>query len=383
MVPSDLMTARIRQVLSVARTVAGGELGRYGVSPGKARVDRFEADLCRSFGTPHARAVNSGTNALIACLAALRVGPGDEVLVPAYTWVSSAAAAVAVGAVPILVEIDESLTMDPADLEAKITPRTKAIVPVHMLNLPADLDTVLAIGARHDIPVLEDACQGVGVSYHGKRLGTMGAMGAYSFNQHKNIRSGEGGAFVTADTELFDRASMYHDVGSYERPGADFDDEVFVGMNMRMPELAAAVLRPQLADIDKQMDKRAKRTEIYADAMASCTAGRVARHNDPEAAVALTVIFDEVEVATRFAREIGLLRLIDSGRHVYSNWASILGKRTFDDRVNPWRGTEIDYVDSCPNTTDILERSVHIATGPSSPLPIVHRRARAIAAWTA
>ena len=292
------MAGRTRQVLSVARTVAGGQLGRYGVAPGEARVDMFEAELCASFGTPHARAVNSGTNALIACMAALRVGPGDEVLVPAYTWVSSAAAAVAVGAVPILVEIDESLTMDPIDLENKITHRTKAIVPVHMLNLPADLDTVLAIGAKHGIPVLEDACQGVGVSYRGKRLGTLGAMGAYSFNQHKNIRSGEGGAFVTADSELFDRASMYHDVGSYERPGADFDDQVFVGVNMRMPELSAAVLRPQLADLDKQMKKRAKRTSIYTDAVTSCAAGRVAPHHDPESAVALTVVFARSASAT-------------------------------------------------------------------------------------
>ena len=123
------MGTRIRQVYAASRVIVSGEYGRYGDGSGASTVDRFEKELAAAFGTPHALAVNSGTNALTACLAAMRVGPGDEVLVPAYTWVSSAAAAVMVGAVPILVEIDESLTMDPADLEAKITPRTRAIVP--------------------------------------------------------------------------------------------------------------------------------------------------------------------------------------------------------------------------------------------------------------
>ena len=376
------MGTRTRQLYAASRVIASGEFGRYGGGRGASMADRFEQELAAAFGTPHALAVNSGTNALTACLAAMQVGPGDEVLVPAYTWVSSAAAAVMVGAVPILVEIDESLTMDPADLEAKITPRTRAIIPVHMLNLPADLETVLAIGAHHGIPVLEDACQAVGVRYKGRALGTYGTMGAYSFNQHKNIRSGEGGGIVTADDELFERACQFHDVGSYQRPGADIADHAFVGLNMRMPELSAAVLRPQLAALDDDLKVRSRRREMVADAVSSVPGAHIAPHHDEASAVALSLVFDDPEVAARFASAHGAAqRLIDTGRHVYSNWASILAKRTFDDRANPWHGREVDYVDSCPATISILERSVHLSTRSRLPLPVFARRARAMGQW--
>ena len=136
---------------------------------------------------------------------------------PAYTWVASAIAPLAVGAVPVLVDVNETLTMDPEDIKRKITPYTKAILPVHMLNLACDMDAITAIAKKHRLLVVEDACQAVGVSYKGRRLGTIGEVGAFSFNQYKNLNSGEGGAVITNDDRIFTRARMYHDVGSYTR----------------------------------------------------------------------------------------------------------------------------------------------------------------------
>jgi len=367
---------RTRQLAAAARTISKGELARYsGRSIGQ--TIRFETLLAAHTGSAHARAVNSGTSALTCSLAALGVGPGDEVLVPAYTWVSSAAAAVMVGAVPILVEIDQSLTMDPVDLEAKITPRTKAIIPVHMLNLPADMDTIVEIAARHQLVVLEDACQAVGVTYKGRQLGSIGQMGAFSFNDHKNIRAGEGGAFITNRTDLYERGSMFHDVGSYQRRGVDLSETAFVGLNLRANELSSAILIPQLKALERQMRARARRTAVLSDALGRRDDLTVSPHNSPADAVSLSVNFDDPEKAKRFAdAATGVTRLIDTGRHVYSNWQSILARRTFDDRVNPWADCDIDYVGSCPGTTRILERTCSVSTRPDLPMPVVWKLAR-------
>ncbi len=372
------MGTRIRQVAAAATTVARGELARYGLNS-ESKTDRFEKLLASTVGVDHARAVNSGTSALVCCLAAVGVGPGDEVLVPAYTWVSSAAAAVMVGAVPVLVEIDESLAMDPADLEAKITPRSKAIVPVHMLNLPADMDAIMRVASKHDLVVVEDACQALGVRYKDRVVGSLGSVAAFSFNQHKNIRCGEGGAFVTNDDELHHRGSMLHDVGSYQRSGIEEGDVAFVGMNFRIPEISSAILLPQLRKLDRQMKARARRRSILADAAAASSQVSTSPHNDEPNAVALSVLLPSAAEAEAFAdAHRSVTRLIDTGRHVYANWQPIMARRTFDDRSNPWRDSAVDYTDACPVTTRILERTCHVSTAPELPLPLVMKTARRI-----
>ena len=214
-----MVIERVGVVAAAVRTVARGRLSRYaGHVP--STTDRFETELASFVGVEHALAVNSGTSALFSALAALHVGPGDEVLVPAYTWVSDAAAAVALGAVPVLVEVDESLTIDPDDLERKITSRTRAVVPVHMLNLVADMDRILTVAQVHRVAVVEDACQAIGVTYRGRRVGAIGDAGAFSFQQNKNLKSGEGGAILTQDSTIYSRARMFHDLGSYIRGAA-------------------------------------------------------------------------------------------------------------------------------------------------------------------
>lgn len=164
------MATTARGMAATVRVLGRGELGRF-TGGDRSEVARFESELAGFLGTSHALAVNSGTSALVAALVGAGVGPGDEVLVPAYTWVSTAAAALAVGAVPVLVEVDASLTMDPADLKDRITPRSRAVLPVHMLNHVADMDAIMDVAAAHDLVVIEDACQAIGVTYRGARPG--------------------------------------------------------------------------------------------------------------------------------------------------------------------------------------------------------------------
>ena len=153
--------------------------------------------------------MTSDTTALAAALAAAGIGPGDEVLVPADTWIATAEQLV--GAVPVLVEINESLNLDPADMARKITPHTPAVIPVHMGNTPADMDAILPIARQHGLVVVEDACQAVGVRYKDRHCDAMGDAGAFSFYAYKNINIGEGGALLTSDQAMLVRARAWHD----------------------------------------------------------------------------------------------------------------------------------------------------------------------------
>ena len=369
----------VREIGAAVRTLSRGQLARYGAAT-TSETDRFERELAAHMGTRHALAVNSGTSALMCALAALGIGPGDEVLVPAYTWVSTAAAPVVLGAVPVLVEIDRTLTMDPDDLESKITPRTRAVIPVHMLNLPADMDRIMAIARKHGLFVIEDACQAIGVTHRGRKLGSIGDAGAFSFNQHKNLRSGEGGAVLTSDERTFVRSGMFHDVGSYIRPSNLETDELpFVGMNLRMPELSSSMLRPQLRRLDQQMRRRAARRASFVEEMSGRTDVVPSPHNDESAAVGLTVWFDAPEDAEAFAKARGVNQLITTGRHVYSNWQPLLGRRTYSEHNNPWVEHRIDYVDSCPRTIEILERTCSVSLEPDVPMPMMRRIFRSMA----
>ena len=372
-----MVVERVGEVAAAVRTVARGRLSRYaGHVP--SITDRFETELASFVGVDHALAVNSGTSALFSALAALHVGPGDEVLVPAYTWVSDAAAAVALGAVPVLVEVDESLTIDPDDLERKITSRTRAVVPVHMLNLVADMDRILTVARAHRVAVVEDACQAIGVTYRGRRVGAIGDAGAFSFQQNKNLKSGEGGAVLTQDSTIYSRARMFHDLGSYIRGGhSDEAEPAFVGLNLRMPELSSAILRPQLARLDRQIQRRRRLRELLVEHLSRQGDIRISPHHAPDEAVGLAVVFDDAADAAAFAEQPGVTRLVETGRHVYTNWQPIVNRRTYHERVNPWVGHDVDYSpDACPRTLEILARTCTISLNPELPLPLLRARAR-------
>lgn len=199
---------------------------------GESHADQLEKEFAQSVGSAHALAVTSGTAALICGLQGIGIGPGDEVIVPAFTWMASATAVMAVGGIPIIAEIDESLTLDPDDVERKISPHTKAIMPVHMRGAPARMDAIQDIAGRHGLRIIEDCAQGNGASFQGRRLGSIGDVGCFSLQFSKIITTGEGGMVTTSDRQVWKRAFMFHDVdasGRLELP----EEEVLWGANLR------------------------------------------------------------------------------------------------------------------------------------------------------
>src|SRR3972149_1943863 len=189
----------------------------YGPNPGPSKVAELEQMFAARMGAAYGLALTSGTAALICGLVGLGIGPGDEVILPAFTWIASASAVVAVGAVPILAEIDDSLTLDPWDIEAKISPYTKAVLPVHMRGLPCKMDELMAVARKHQLKVLEDSAQADGASYKGQRVGSIGDAGAFSLQFNKILTSGEGGMVITSDHVVYERAVMFHDVVGGQR----------------------------------------------------------------------------------------------------------------------------------------------------------------------
>jgi dTDP-4-amino-4,6-dideoxygalactose transaminase len=362
--------------LALGRVIASGQLARYGgQKPGP--LVKFEHDFAAKFGVTHALAVGNGTGALICSLVAAGIGPGDEVLVPAYTWIATAAAPLAVGAVPVLVDVDETLTMDPADIERKISPHTRAIIPVHMANMVCDMDEITRIAKEHDLIVIEDACQAVGATYRGRRVGAIGNAGAFSFNQFKNINIGEGGAIVTNDDRYFARARMYHDVGAVFRGHLDnYNEPHFPGINLKASQLQGAMLNVQLAKLDPMIERMRKRYRKMAGILSTSKKFRVGPHNDVENAIGLHVIFDTADDAIAFAKQNrrGVYRILDSSRHVYTNWQPVLEQRGMHPQMNPfsWAPRKPDYSEgSCARTLDLLGRTCRITLGEQYPLPMM------------
>ncbi|MEP7257346.1 MAG: aminotransferase class I/II-fold pyridoxal phosphate-dependent enzyme, partial [Flavitalea sp.] len=231
-----------RQVGEVLET---GILMRYGFDAarqGRWKAKELETAICETFGCKHAQLVSSGTAALTAALAALRVGYGDEVIIPCFTFVASFEAVLSVGAIPVLVDVDDTLTLDPEAVRAAITPRTRCIMPVHMCGSMADLGALQQICREHQLFLLEDACQSIGATYQGKHLGTIGDAGTFSFDFVKTITCAEGGVVMTNNKDLYTITDGYSDHG-HDHKGVDrgADLHPFIGYNYRISELHAAV----------------------------------------------------------------------------------------------------------------------------------------------
>ena len=198
---------------AVLEVLESRSLFRYYGADLLGRVSEFEAALAEFTGTDHAVATSSGTAALRCALASLGVGCGDEVIVPAFTFIATVNAVVVAGAVPVFAEVDDSLGLDHADVAARLTSRTTAVVAVHLENSACDLDPILAAIAPAGVPLIEDAAQAMGVSYRGRQVGSIGTLGAFSFQLEKNVTAGEGGAVTTNDEGLYLRAARYQDQG--------------------------------------------------------------------------------------------------------------------------------------------------------------------------
>jgi len=378
---------------AASRVITRGQLFRYGSELNECT--KFERELAEKMGTKHALVVTSGTAALICALAGLEVGPGDEVILPAYTFMASALAPLALGAIPVIAEIDESLTLDPEDVEKKISSRTKVIMPVHMVGLPCDMRGIMRIARRHEVKVVEDACQADGGSYRGKRLGAIGDVGAFSFNYYKNITCGEGGAVITDDRVAYERALIFHDGGAAFRPGAAaIGVPFFAGFNFRMNEILAAVLRVQLRRIDGLLKRNRANKARFLAGVADHPRLRPIKHNDLEGECATVVgfLFTDEPQARRFMAAlsrhgVGSSTPIDSGRHVYRNWEPIMERRgSYHPALDAFRrpenkGAQMEYSpDMCPRTLDILARTVFLNIRPEWKAAEVRRRAKACCA---
>jgi dTDP-4-amino-4,6-dideoxygalactose transaminase len=232
-------------------------------------VASFERDFAAFCGTREAVGVNSGTSALHLALLAAGVGPGDEVITVPYTFVATVAAIEYAGAKPVLVDVEPDYwTMDPAKLEAAITPRTKAIMPVHLYGQPADMDPILEIARRHGIPVIEDAAQAHGAEYKGRRCGSIGLLGCFSFYPGKNLGAyGEGGAVVTDDPALASRIRLLRAWGEEVRY-----EHTFKAFNYRMDGVQGAVLGVKLRHLDAWTEARRRNAAEYGGQLAGTAA---------------------------------------------------------------------------------------------------------------
>ena len=239
---------------SVSEVLDTGVLMRYGFDPmrnGHWKALELENALARRMQTRHAHVVSSGTAALAVAMASAGVGAGDEVILPTFTFVASFEAVLALGAIPVLCDIDDTLTLDPEAVRKAITPATRVIMPVHMCGSMADLRALKAISDAHGLVLLEDACQAIGGSFEGKPLGSFGDVGCFSFDYVKTITCGEGGALITDSEEIYQRAQAYSDHG-HDHIGSDRGAEghPHLGFNYRISELNAAVGLAQLARLD-------------------------------------------------------------------------------------------------------------------------------------
>jgi 8-amino-3,8-dideoxy-alpha-D-manno-octulosonate transaminase len=243
-----------------------GILMRYGFDgPRKGiwKSKELEAAICKTFGTGYAQLTSSGTAALTTAMASLGIGAGDEVIMPAFTFVASFEAVLSMGAVPVLVDIDETLTLNPTAVKAAITSKTKCIMPVHMCGSMADLDALKAICDEHHLILLEDACQSIGGTYKGKHLGTIGHAGTFSFDFVKMITCGEGGVVMTNDQSVYTKCDAFTDHG-HDHLGVDrgADLHPFLGYNFRISELHAAVGLAQIRKLDTFLSIQRRNNQI-------------------------------------------------------------------------------------------------------------------------
>ena len=327
-----------QQVLEVFDT---GVLFRYEFGDqrkGVYKVREFEQAFANYTGAAHAQAVTSGTAALKVALVAMGVGIGDEVITQGFTFVATWEAILDIGALPIFTEVDQTMNMDPADLEKKITDKTKAIIPVHMLGAPARIKEIMTIANKHEIPVLEDTAQATGARLNGQHLGTFGQCGTFSFDSVKTMTTGEGGMVITNDEELWRNTSEYHDHGhdhAVNPGGRGGEGRRFVGFNYRMMELQGAMGLAQLAKLDNMCTAQRKHKAIFKEA-ASAIPGVTFREildEQGDSATFFAFMLPNKEQASKVNQVLrdngaGAINFGENSWHFYPAWEHLLGGKT-------------------------------------------------------
>jgi 8-amino-3,8-dideoxy-alpha-D-manno-octulosonate transaminase len=341
------------------------------------KVLNFEREYASHVGVRHALGVTSGTTALMTAMAALEVGPGDEVILPAWTWYACYDAIVLAGALPVFVEIDDSFNIDPNAVEEKISPKTKVLMTVHLQGCPCDMEPLLAIARRHSLRVLEDCAQCVGGRYRGKSVGSWGDMGICSFQVNKTITAGEGGAVVTSDDTLFERALRFHDVGVLRRPYSEGLQGGRLGRftagNFRMSEFTGAVLRAQLRKLDAICSRLRRNARVVREGISDLPGLKLRKSPDLDGDLGIGVFLDlgSPERQERFRAAMKAENVPASGPsgsailplepYIQNKVTVQPGWPSFSSR----RGREIHYgPETCPRTVAVLRRHAGVIMDP-------------------
>ena len=372
------------EIAEITRVIENKDL--FKINNGLQESKQVEEKLKNIFGVDYPIFLSSGHAGLTSALTAAGIGPGDEVIVPAYTYIATAMAVVSAGAIPIIAEVDETLTIDVEDAKKKISKHTKAIIPVHINGFPCNMDNIIDLAKEHNLYVIEDACQSVGGSYKGKRLGTIGDAGAFSFNYFKIISCGEGGALLTNKREIFERALIYQDSSAVAYFGdqlSDFSTPCFCGEEYRSNELCAAVINVQLNRLDDILKDLRKNKSYIISALKDVCAFVPSHDVKGDCSTNLSFFFETEKEARAFAANENIKGtvIIDRSKHIYRDWAPIIEKRgAFNPLMDPFnmeanKDIVPDYhADMCPKTLDLLSRTVDLAINPDDTKEILDQK---------
>ncbi|MBQ7444980.1 MAG: DegT/DnrJ/EryC1/StrS family aminotransferase [Clostridia bacterium] len=365
------------EIDAVARAINSRDF--FKINGGNKEVYHFEEEWKNYVGSDYMILMTSGYAAIVSALIGIGVGPGDEVIVPAYTYIATALAVLETGAIPVIADADETLTIDPEDVKRKITKHTKAIIPVHIQGFPSNMDALKEITNGTGIKIIEDACQSAGGTYKGRFLGSIGDAGTFSFNYFKVITSGEGGAVVTNDRTVYERSLIYHDAGAVAFFGDQLNgisEPLFGGREYRVSDITGAILREQLKKLPGIRADLKKNQFFFIDKLSSRFTK--APSNDMEGDLGTTVAlrFGSEKETRDFAQKcaekgIGFTIPFDTGKHVYTNWTQIMEKRgAFHPAMDPYKfsenqGLQMNYThDMCKKTLDLLSRTAYLLVNP-------------------
>jgi 8-amino-3,8-dideoxy-alpha-D-manno-octulosonate transaminase len=373
------------EVEAVTAVVRSRSLFRYYGPAPRGEVKQFEQEMAAAFGVRRCIATGSGTGALHAALGALGVGPGQEVIVPAYSWISVAAAVVQRGGVPVVADIDDTFCLDPAAVERAITPHTAGIMLVHMSGAPGDAAAITEVAKRRGLWLLEDCAQCNGGSIGGKPVGSFGDMAIVSFQLNKNMTAGEGGVMLTSDERLYNRAFACHDLG-YARNEAGRmilnDPEMTLwGLGCRMDEMRGALLRVQLRKRPRIVGAMRASKYRIRESLARFEEVQLRRVPDPAGDTGCFLITTYRDAArARWVSDalraegvrtapggVSNIVMTDWGLHLYSNWSGLERRVSIDGKGFPWTipanaglGGKVER-GACPVADGLFERSILIA----------------------
>ncbi|MCK4303519.1 MAG: DegT/DnrJ/EryC1/StrS family aminotransferase [Candidatus Eisenbacteria sp.] len=336
------------------------------------KVSAFEDCMAEYIGTRHALGTSSATAALKVGLVSLGVGPGDEVIIPAFTFIACVSAVVAARAVPVFAEVDDTLNIDPADVKAKLSPRTKAIMPVHLQGVACDMDALLSVTAENGVAILEDCAQSMGSAYKDRKLGTLGEIGVFSLQMNKLITTGEGGCLVTSDYDLFIRAVRCHDHGNLR----EFEGgSPFLGENYRMSEFAGALGLVQLAKLESIIARMKAAQREILDGIGGIEGLILRRISEGAEDIGTSVIFfaPSAETARKFVdalngENIGASQIY--GGAVYDAYPQVLAMSTATSDGCPftcprYTGKVAYQRGMCPVTESVVEKLIYIPLAPT------------------